>query len=115
MTRNLRARHSGRPAVVHSPLRLGWRRMESRMSKRSLLCLTPVLIVLAWYGLVYLFIRPLTDAPVLDSWVYEHAVRWFELKGSFQFPGFTQAMPIGQVLYVAGWSRLFGFSSKSLD
>jgi hypothetical protein len=73
------------------------------------------IIVILWYCTVYFGVRPLTEAPVGDSWVYEHAVTHFNHNGNIQFPGFTQAMPVVQVLYGVAWSRLFGESSRSLD
>jgi hypothetical protein len=71
--------------------------------------------MICWYGLVYCLIRPLTGAPVGDSWVYEHAVVHFNRTGEIQFAGFTQALPVAQVLYGALWSRIFGATSPSLD
>src|SRR5437879_4346103 len=71
--------------------------------------------IVTWYGIVYLAIRPLTAAPVGDSWVYEHAVAHFNRTREIQFAGFTQAQPAAQVLYGVAWSRLFGDSSRSLD
>ena len=72
-------------------------------------------IIALWYGAVYSLTRPLTGAPVGDSWVYEHAVTHFSRTGEIQFAGFTQAMPVAQVLYGVVWSRLFGAASQSLD
>src|SRR5271168_1228305 len=72
-------------------------------------------MVLGWYLLVYLIVRPLADAPVVDSWVYSHAVDIFTHTGSIRFAGYSQATPALQVLYGAGWSRLFGASPASLD
>jgi Dolichyl-phosphate-mannose-protein mannosyltransferase len=72
-------------------------------------------IVILWYFIVYFAVRPLTEAPVGDSWIYEHAVTHFNRTGKVQFPGFTQAMPVVQALYGAAWSRLFGETSRSLD
>jgi hypothetical protein len=72
-------------------------------------------IVILVYCAVYFIVRPLTDAPVGDSWVYEHAVTHFNRTGAVQFPGFTQAIPLAQVLYGVAWSRLFGETSPALD
>jgi len=72
-------------------------------------------MVLGWYLLVYLIVRPLADAPVVDSWVYAHAVEFFRQTGRIQFAGFSQATPALQVLYGAAWSRVFGGSAASLD
>jgi hypothetical protein len=73
------------------------------------------IIVITWYGVVYLAAHPLSSAPVVDSWVYEHAVAHFNRTGRIQFPGFAQALPVAQVLYGVTWSRLFGQTSPSLD
>jgi len=71
--------------------------------------------VIAWYAAVYLIVRPLADAPVIDGWIYSHAVRLFAATGRLRFAGFTEAMPAAQVLYGAAWGRLFGASEVSLD
>ena len=71
--------------------------------------------VIAWYAAVYLVIRPLTDAPVIDGWIYSHAVRLFAATGRLRFAGFTEAMPAAQVLYGAAWGGLFGAGEASLD
>src|SRR5208282_4961396 len=60
-------------------------------------------------------VRPLADAPVIDAWIYSHAVRLFAATGRLRFAGFTEAMPVAQVLYGAAWGRLFGASEVSLD
>jgi hypothetical protein len=73
------------------------------------------IIVIVWYCAVYFAVRPLTEAPVIDSWVYEHAVTHFNRAGTIQFPGFTQAIPVAQVFYGVAWSRVFGETSRSLD
>ncbi len=73
------------------------------------------LAILAWYGAVWLIVRPLADGPVVDSWIYVRAVHRFIATGQMAFAGFTQAMPVSQVLYGAGWSRLFGAGYASLD
>jgi hypothetical protein len=72
-------------------------------------------IVILWFCIVYLAAHPLTDAPVEDSWVYEHAVTHFNRTGTIQFPGFTQAIPVAQVFYGVAWSRVLGETSRSLD
>jgi hypothetical protein len=72
-------------------------------------------LVILWYCIVYFAVRPLTEAPVIDSWVYEHAVAHFNQSGRIQFAGYTQATPVLQVLYGAAWSHLFGATSRSLD
>lgn len=73
------------------------------------------LLVTGWYGLVYVVVRPLADAPVVDSWIYQHAVELVRRTGEIGFVGYTQAMPLTQVLYGALWSRLFGASYVSMD
>ena len=71
--------------------------------------------VAAWYGAVYLVVRPLADAPVIDGWIYSHAVRLFAATGRMRFAGFTEAMPVAQVAYGAAWGRIFGSTEVSLD
>jgi len=71
--------------------------------------------VVAWYAAVYLIVRPLADAPVIDGWIYSHAVRLFAATGRLRFAGFTEAMPVAQILYGTAWSRLFGAGEASLD
>jgi hypothetical protein len=83
--------------------------------KRGITGLATSVAVLLWFCFVYLAAHPLTEAPVIDSWVYEHAVRHLNQTGTIQFAGFTQAIPVAQVLYGAIWSRVFGTSSRSLD
>jgi len=72
-------------------------------------------IIIAWFAFVYLAVHPLSTAPVVDSWIYEHAVAHFNRTRTMQFAGFTQALPVAQVLYGVAWSRLFGATSRSLD
>src|SRR5208282_3299073 len=72
-------------------------------------------MVLGWYLLVYLIVHPLADAPVVDSWVYAHAVEFFRHTGRIRFAGYSQATPALQVLYGAAWSRVFGGGAASLD
>jgi hypothetical protein len=72
-------------------------------------------IVILWYCIAYWAASPLTEAPVIDSWVYEHAVVHFSQTGRIQFAGYTQATPVLQVLYGVAWSHLFGATSRSLD
>jgi hypothetical protein len=82
---------------------------------RRIIGFTTGIGVLLWFCIAYLAVRPLTEAPVEDSWVYEHAVSHFNQTGKIQFAGFTQAMPVAQVLYGVAWSHLFGGTSRSLD
>ena len=71
--------------------------------------------VIGWYFFALWILHPLTDAPVVDSWLYGSAVRRFLRTGEMRFAGFTQAMPIAQVFYGVGWSRAFGGNSVSLE
>jgi len=71
--------------------------------------------VVGWYVLALAILHPLTDAPVVDSWLYGSAVRRFLRTGEIRFAGFTQAMPIAQVVYGVVWSRAFGANSVSLE
>jgi Dolichyl-phosphate-mannose-protein mannosyltransferase len=72
-------------------------------------------IVIGWYVFALAILHPLTDAPVVDSWLYASAVRRFLRTGEIRWAGFTQAMPIVQVLYGAGWARAFGANAVSLE
>src|ERR1700687_1925320 len=72
-------------------------------------------MVIGWYVIALAILHPLTDAPVVDSWVYASAVRRFLRTGEVRFPGYTQAMPIVQVLYGAAWGRVFGANAVSLE
>jgi 4-amino-4-deoxy-L-arabinose transferase-like glycosyltransferase len=71
--------------------------------------------VIGWYGLALLILHPLTDAPVVDSWLYGSAVRRYLRTGEIRFAGFTQAMPVAQVYYGVAWAHLFGANSVSLE
>jgi len=72
-------------------------------------------VIGGWFILVWLVIRPLTDGPVVDSWIYAESVRWFIRTGEIRFAGYTQAMPAAQVLWGAAWAILFGASASSLE
>ncbi len=72
-------------------------------------------LIAGWYLFAWLAVRPLSDAPVVDSWIYQHAVAALAHSGRLRFAGFTQAMPVGQVVYGLAWSRLFGTSAPSFD
>jgi len=74
-----------------------------------------VAVVVGWYVFAVLILHPLTDAPVVDSWLYGSAVRRFLRTGEMRFAGFTQAMPIAQVFYGVGWAHAFGGNSVSLE
>jgi len=76
---------------------------------------TASLLIVVWYLFAWLAIRPLSDAPVVDSWIYQHAVKAPWRAGRPNFAGFTKAMPVGQVLYGVLWTRLFGSTSASFD
>jgi len=71
--------------------------------------------VLGWYVFALAILHPLADTPVVDSWLYASAVRRFLRTGEIRFAGFTQAMPIAQVIYGVAWSRAFGANSVSLE
>jgi Dolichyl-phosphate-mannose-protein mannosyltransferase len=71
--------------------------------------------VVGWYAFALLILHPLTDAPVVDSWLYGSAVRRFLRTGEMRFAGYTQAMPIAQVYYGVAWAHLFGGNSVSLE
>src|ERR1700722_7376455 len=70
---------------------------------------------IGWYVFALWILHPLTDAPVVDSWLYGSAVRRFLRTGEMRFAGYTQAMPVAQVFYGVGWSRAFGGNSVSLE
>ncbi len=72
-------------------------------------------LITGWYALVWLAVRPLSDAPVVDSWLYQHAASVLAHSGHLRFAGYTEAMPVGQVVYGLAWSRLFGASAPSFD
>jgi len=71
--------------------------------------------VVGWYLFALAILHPLTDAPVVDSWLYGSAVRRFLHTGEIRFAGYSQAMPIAQMLYGVAWSRAFGANSVSLE
>ncbi len=60
-------------------------------------------------------LHPLANGPVADSWIYAESVRWFRASGEFRFPGYTETMPVAQILYGAGWGAIFGTGAVSLD
>ncbi len=72
-------------------------------------------VVVGWYVFALWILHPLTDAPVVDSWLYGSAVRRFLRTGEIRFAGFTQAMPIAQVIYGVAWAHAFGGNSVSLE
>jgi hypothetical protein len=72
-------------------------------------------VVVGWYVFALAILHPLTDAPVADSWLYASAVRRFLRTGEIRFAGYTQAMPIAQVIYGAAWGRAFGANAVSLE
>ncbi|HYA36307.1 MAG TPA: glycosyltransferase family 39 protein [Candidatus Binataceae bacterium] len=72
-------------------------------------------VIGGWFILVWLVIRPITDGPVVDSWIYAESVRWFIRTGEIRFAGYTQAMPAAQVIWGASWATLFGASAASLE
>ncbi|MGD0119141.1 MAG: glycosyltransferase family 39 protein [Candidatus Binatus sp.] len=74
-----------------------------------------VAVVVGWYVFALIILHPLTDAPVVDSWLYGSSVRRFLRTGEIRFAGYTQAMPIAQVVYGVAWARMFGGNSASLE
>jgi hypothetical protein len=72
-------------------------------------------VVVGWYAFALWILHPLTEAPVVDSWLYGSAVRRFLRTGEMRFAGFTQDMPIAQVYYGVGWAHAFGANSVSLE
>ena len=74
-----------------------------------------VALVVGWYAFALVVLHPLADGPVADSWIYGGAVRWFLATGEIRFPGFTEAMPVAQLLYGAAWGSIFGTGAVSLD
>ena len=71
--------------------------------------------VIGWYVFALWILHPLTDAPVVDSWLYGSAVRRFLRTGEIRFAGYSQAMPVAQVFYGVAWSHAFGGNSASLE
>jgi hypothetical protein len=71
--------------------------------------------IAGWYALVWLLVRPLCNAPVADSWLYAASARYFAHTGVMRFAGYTDAMPVAQIVLGAMWSKLFGASYSSLD
>lgn len=71
-------------------------------------------LIIAWYAIVLGAASPLSNGPVVDSWIYAHVTRDFITSGRIRFPGFSQAMPFVQVLFGALWAQLFGASDRSL-
>jgi hypothetical protein len=76
---------------------------------------TAAAMVVGWYAFALAILYPLTEAPVVDSWLYGSAVRRFLHTGEIRFAGYAQAMPIAQVFYGAAWGRAFGANSVSLE
>ncbi len=72
-------------------------------------------VVVGWYLFALALLYPLTDGPVADSWIYDVAVRWFRATGQIRFAGFTEAMPVAQLFYGAGWASIFGSGAVSLE
>ena len=72
-------------------------------------------VVVGWYAFALWILHPLTEAPVVDSWLYGSAVRRFLRTGEMRFAGFTQDMPIAQVYYGVWWAHAFGANSVSLE
>lgn len=72
-------------------------------------------VVVGWYGLALAVLHPLANGPVADSWIYNESVRWFRASGEFRFPGYTETMPVVQIIYGAVWASIFGAGAISLD
>jgi hypothetical protein len=72
-------------------------------------------MVVGWYALALATLHPLANGPVADSWIYSEAARWFSVTGQIRFPGFTETMPVAQVIYGAAWGSIFGTSAASFD
>ena len=71
--------------------------------------------VAGWFAFALALLYPLANGPVADSWIYGEAARWFRATGEFRFPGYTEAMPLAQVVYGAAWGSIFGGGAASLD
>src|SRR6202451_1015076 len=74
-----------------------------------------VAVVVGWYAFALWILHPLTDAPVVDSWLYGTAGALIRRTGEISFAGFTQTMPIAQVVYGVAWAHAFGGNSVSLE
>ena len=74
-----------------------------------------IVAVVGWYAFALAILYPLANGPVADSWIYGEAARWFRTTGEFRFPGYTEAMPLAQVVYGALWGAIFGAEPASLD
>src|SRR6202522_3617258 len=74
-----------------------------------------VAAVVGWYAFALWILYPLTDAPVVDSWLYGSAVRRYLRTGEIRFAGYSQATPIAQVVYGVAWAHVFGGNSASLE
>jgi len=80
-------------------------------------CVSAIAIgaVVGWYALALALLHPLTNGPVADSWVFIDMVRTFSATGKIRFPGFSEVMPLPQIIYGAAWASIFGASPASLD
>lgn len=72
-------------------------------------------MVVGWYAFTLAVLHPLANGPVADSWIYAESVRWFRASGEFRFPGYTETMPVAQIIFGAGWGSIFGTGAVSLD
>jgi hypothetical protein len=72
-------------------------------------------IVIGWYLLTLAIAWPLSNGPVVDGWIYAQAARFLAHAGRIRFPGYTSAMPVGQVAFGAVWGSLFGLNFASLQ
>ena len=68
-----------------------------------------------WYAFALALLHPLADAPVADSWIYGSAGAAVSRTGEIRFAGYTETMPVAQVIYGAGWAPRSARNSISLD
>jgi hypothetical protein len=55
-------------------------------------------------------VRPLTDVPVIDDWVYAWSVEHFLKTGELRVLEFSSVYPLAQILWGALFARVAGFS-----
>jgi hypothetical protein len=111
-------RVSRRFRAAHASIGDSSKRGQPRRRKRAgtgHVGLVAVAAIVGWYVFEFAILLPLTDAPVVDSWLYAAAVRRFLRTGEIHFPGYTQAMAVAQVVYGAAWGRVFGANAVSLE
>ncbi len=86
----------------------------TRFGHSRLIAALGLFMPVLWFAVVFLWVRPLANGPVADSWVYLRMIKRLNA-AVMSLPGFTAAIPVAQILYGALWSRLFGLSYVSLD